>query len=227
MADHIIKLTEEQCRFNTECRQLYNSGHMKEAYEMALERYKQSPDQLFYKFMYAIMAGDYSFDESLRQEKREELLGVAKELIKEVYFDPMMGRYEPILVTAFKNEYFFFYQLYEEQYNHGVENVANGIIRGYYSMCVGATEMAKKKLRTGDLEGAKVWATKGLDAFHEFEKIDPHWYNINFCGAEALAILGRREEAAGVFRDMYRKQNQNADEAAVAKFVEQAKNLGF
>ena len=107
MADHIIKLTEEQCRFNTECRQLYNSGHMKEAYEMALERYKQSPDQLFYKFMYAIMAGDYSFDESLRQEKRQELLGVAKELLKEVYFDPMMGRYEPIFVTAFKNEYFF------------------------------------------------------------------------------------------------------------------------
>ena len=46
MADNIIKLTEEQTRFNTECRQLYNSGHMQEAYEMALEQYigsKASP----------------------------------------------------------------------------------------------------------------------------------------------------------------------------------------
>ena len=160
-----------------------------------------------------------------RNKRRQELLGVAKELIKEVYLDPTMGRYEATFVMAFKNEYFFFYQLHEEQYNLGVEHVKDGFTRGYYSMCVGATEMAKKMLRAGDLDGAKAWATKGLDAFREFEKVDPHWYNLNYFGAESLAILGRLDEATGIFRDMFRKQGQSADEVALAKFIENAKNL--
>lgn len=57
--------------------------------------------------------------------------------------------------------------------------MAAGEKRGCYSMCVGASSMAKKcLLENKDLSGAVAWVAKALKAFHEFEKFDSGWHNM-------------------------------------------------
>ncbi|MBF0363261.1 MAG: L-2-amino-thiazoline-4-carboxylic acid hydrolase [Oligoflexia bacterium] len=214
-----IELTKEQQEFDTKCREVYNSGRMKESYEMTVDAYKNNPNDLYYKYMYAVQCGDYHDDKNLPEDKQKKLLATAKKLIKEVFEDETMPLYPEKLVYAIKNEYYFFHQLHEEQFNLGKERVAKGNLRGYYSMCVGATELACQYTMNSNADQAKIWAQKALDAFAEFEKVDPHWYNINHFAAISLAIVGKQDEAITVYKDMYRKQGSQVNEQEVTAFI--------
>jgi hypothetical protein len=197
-----LELTAEEADFQKLSRSVYNSGRMKEAYDLAAEFYAKNPGSLFGKFVYAGMAGDYSEDASLPEARKKELLETAKKLVREVYEDEKAGRYE--FYGHVRNEYFWFFQLNEEQYGLGEELVANGQPRGYYSMCVGASAMAKKSLlEQNDPKAARAWAAKSVTAFREFEKVDPDWYNVNYFYAYALAVLGYEDAALHVFKDKY------------------------
>ncbi len=220
-----IELTKEQLEFGKKNREIYNSGEMKYAYEMAFNGFQNNCNDLYYKYLYAVMAGDYSFDKDLAIEKQAELLAVAKKLIKEVFEDDKFKLYPDKFIITVRNEYYFFYKLFEEQFNLGRENVENGISGGHYSMCVGATELAKKYLKEKKNDQASLWATKELHAFTEFEKVDPHWYNINYFAATAFAILGKHDQAIVTFKDMFRKQGKIVDEESVVWFQKEIANL--
>ena len=211
-----IKLTAEEQAFRAFNRDTYNNGRLKEAYEQAAEFFARNPGSLYAKYAYAVMAGDYSEDKSLPETKRQELLSEARQKIKEVCEHRDLDRWE--LATGARNEYYWFHALHEEQYRLGETRVAAGEKRGYYSMCVGASSMARKCLREGKAAEAKAWAAKAVEAFKEFEKLDPAWFNINPFYAWALAILGDRAGALAAYRDMYRKQNAAINDAEVAGF---------
>ena len=226
MADHshLIKLTPEERAFKEHVQTVYNSGKMQEAYELAKEYYLGHKDSLLAKYLYAGMAGDYADVPLLQEEKKAELRETAKHLIKEVYEHEDLERTE--FYSAAKNEYYWFHQLHEEQYNFGEKRVASGEVRGYYSMCVGASAMAKKcLLELKDKPGAATWAQKSAEAFRQFEKIDPHWHNINYFYAYSLAILGKAAEAEAAYRDMYRKQNNPVNEGELENFIKETNNI--
>lgn len=90
------------------------------------------------------------------------------------------------------------------------------------AMCVGASSMARKcLLENKDLAGAEAWASKAVKAFHEFEKLDPDWFNINPFYATALAVLGNESRAAASYKDKYRKQKAGVNEQEFADFREE------
>lgn len=219
-----VELTAEEAEFKKLVRETYNSGRVKEACEMAENFYRGRQESLLGKFYCAAMAGDYSDDILLSAEKRGELLALARKLIKEVYEDKRAPLYE--FWDHVRNEYFWFHQLHSEQYALGAERVAAGAPRGYYSMCVGASAMAKKcLLENNDLGTARAWAEKAVSAFHEFEKLDPDWHNINHFYAYALAVLGDYDAALKVYKDMYRKQKAAINEKEVAVFLENMEKI--
>lgn len=219
-----IKITEEERAFRDRNRATYNSGRMAEAYAQAAEFYAAHPGSLYAKFAYAVMSGDYSEDASLPEARRGELLAEARRLSREIYESPEMPRWE--LATAARNEYFWFHGLHAEQYALGEARVAAGEPRGYYSMCVGAACLAGKTLREGGgRAAAEIWAARAVRAFHEFEKLDPAWFNINPFYARALAILGDGPGALAAFRDMYRKQGAPVKEAELARFHAEIEQL--
>lgn len=218
-----VELTAEEGEFKKLTRATYNSGRVKEAYELAEGFYRSHPESLFAKFYCGAMAGDYSDDVSLSAEKRGDLLALARTLIKEVYEDkrtPLCDFWDHV-----RNEYFWFHKLYAEQYALGVERVAAGTPRGYYSMCVGASAMAKQCLEANAPAAAKEWAEKSVSAFQEFEKLDPDWYNINHFYAYALAVLGEYDAALKAYRDMYRKQKAAVNEKEEAAFLDNVEKI--
>jgi len=219
-----LKLTAEEQAFRAVNRAVYNSGRLKEACEQAAEFYSKNTASLYAKYAYAVMSGDYSEDISLPPARRKELLEDAKRLIKEVCEHRDIDRWE--LASGARNEYYWFHALHEEQYELGERRVAAGEKRGYYSMCVGASCMAKKCLiEKSDAAAAKTWARRAVDAFAEFEKLDPDWYNINPFYAAALAVLGDAQGALAAYKDKYRKQKAAVNEAEVAAFVAEIASL--
>jgi hypothetical protein len=64
-----------------------------------------------------------------------------------------------------------------------------------------------------------MWAERAVAAFHEFEKLNPDWYNINYFYADALAVLGKYPEAEAAFKDQYRKQKAPVNEKETAAFL--------
>lgn len=221
---HPIKLTTEEQAFKEHVRAVYNNGQMQEAYELAKEYYLGHKDSLLAKYLYAGMAGDYADAPLLQEEKKTEMRETAKRLIKEVYDHEDLERTE--FSSAAKNEFYWFHQLHEEQYHFGKKRVAAGEVRGYYSMCVGASAMAKRcLLELKDKPRAATWAEKSAEAFRQFEKIDPHWHNINYFYAYSLAILGKMAEAEAAYRDMYRKQNNPVNEGEFENFRRETNNI--
>jgi hypothetical protein len=217
-------LSPEERTFKEHIRAVYNSGKVREAYEQAGENYTAHPESLLAKLLYAGMAGDYSDDISLPEERKKDLRETAKRLTKEIYEHKDLEQTE--FCSQAKNEYFWFHERYDQQYQFGQERVAGGELRGYYSMCVGASAMAKKcLLELNDKNGAAAWAQKSIKAFHDFEKIDPDWHNINYFYAYALAILGKGPEAAAAYRDMYRKQKNSVNDLELKKFLTEAENI--
>lgn len=155
---------------------------------------------------------------------RKDLLETARKGISELVADSRLSSFPKDFQYGLRDESCWFFQLHEEQYNLGVESLANGRERGHYSKCVGAASQAEKLLREGgDLASVEEWATRSLEVFREFEKIDPTWHDINPFAATALSVLGRYDEAMAVFRDMFRKQGASDDEAWIAWFTEKAR----
>ncbi|MBF0299128.1 MAG: hypothetical protein HQK51_10440 [Oligoflexia bacterium] len=221
-----IEFTQEEINFRKKNKETYNKGDMKSAYEEAVEFYKANPNSIIAKYCYAVMSGDYSYDLTLSKERAAELLEVAKKHIKELYLDERSKNCPGRWYSSIRNEYYWFYKLHEEQYNLGVEDVANGDLGGSYSMCVGAASMANKcLLENNDIDSAKKWANKSISAFNEFEKVDPTWYNINYFYAEALNVLGKYDDALVAFKGMYQKQGSPVNEKEIADFMERTNKV--
>jgi len=64
-----------------------------------------------------------------------------------------------------------------------------------------------------------------VNAFHEFEKIDPDWHSANYFYAYALAVLGNYDAAVAAFKDMYRKQKAAIKENELRGFMANADQI--
>jgi tetratricopeptide (TPR) repeat protein len=147
----------------------------------------------------ASLLGDYSeitaepLKSKMVQRARtifDTLLQEADAQPKEVYF-------------PFKNEYYFRFGMYLEQYNTGVERVAyfwgtdqwipTGA-KGYYCQGVGAAHYAKQLLIQGQKDLAREYAQKAIIAWAQCFSYKNDYYNSYVHYALALGILGQKEE---------------------------------
>lgn len=209
--------TEEEKKINAEIKAVYNGGDCGRALEMSIAFLKSHPGALLARYSHAVMHGDYSYNTAHGPEERKRLLDIAKKEIKTLFEDPNQSSWPEGLRYSTHNEYFWFFEMHEEQYNLGTEKIKQGL-QGNYSACVGAASMALKQLRSHNLSAAEEWARKALYHFTSFEEYAPNWYNINYFSAQAFACLGDYEVASQSFKDMFRKQQGPVNAAEVEKF---------
>jgi hypothetical protein len=166
---------------------------------LAIQGLEKFPESFSLQSDLAALVGNLSHitDEPLKSKMIEwskilfdQLLKVADGQPKEVYF-------------PFKNEYFFRFGMYLEQYNLGIERAAHfwGTdewasfgFKGYYSQGVGATYHAKKLLIEGNEPLAREYAQKAVVAWAQYFSYKNDYYNSYVHYALALGILGYKEE---------------------------------
>lgn len=158
------------------------------------ERYPADPRVIYY---YASTLADYG--ESRRPEERKQLKRLCCKLLRGL-LRRMRGMSSALGYSA-RNEYYYHSAQYNKQYHLGVERVLAGEKSGYYSQGVGAAGHAyghaiKKRRRF-----AGIWAKRAINAWEQYFKFRPDYYNAYVHYALALGIMGR-------FNDM---------EAALAK----------
>jgi hypothetical protein len=219
------KFSDEEQKINSEIREVYNSGNCNRALEMSREFLIKFPNSLQAKYNYAVMSGDYSYDIRHSEEEKNKLLEVAKNAISALFNSPELADYPHKFQQSVKNEYYWFHELPEDQYKHGLIEIskAEGIASGHYSACVGASQMALNMITKGSIKQGEVWAEKSLHHFGEFERLSPTWYNINYFGAQSYACIGEYDKAIEVFKAMYAKQGSEIKMDEVEDFL---KKLG-
>ncbi len=103
----------------------------------------------------------------------------------------------------FRNEYFYRFAMYREQYELGLARVADywetdrwlsSGIWGYYSQGVGASNYAKKLIEEGNIPLAHEYAQKALVAWGQFFSYKNDYYNAYVHFATALGILGYTDD---------------------------------
>lgn len=136
---------------------------------------------------------------------KERMLRRAKELFDKLEKEAVNQPKE--IYYPFKNEYFFRFGLYKEQYELGIERAAyywglaalnpsnysyNG--HGYYSQGVGAARYARKLVEQGKKALAIEYAQKAIVSWAQYFSYEHDYYNAYVHYALALGILGHKEE---------------------------------
>jgi tetratricopeptide (TPR) repeat protein len=219
---YIPSVAEEES--SAEISKTYNSGESALAVEMAKEFLKIYPESILAQFNFAALHGDYSYSPIHNQEESQRLLLIAKHGISELFHHPSLLHWPDKLRRNIQNEYYWFFELHEEQYNHG-QNLLKEGISGHYSSCVGASMMALKELRSKNFETTQIWAERAIKNFKEFQQLNPTWYNINYFAAQAHACLGKYEVAMSCFKKMYQKQNKSEKPDEIKEFSKLIKEI--
>ena len=214
------QFSAEEERFHQEIRSVYNKGNGALAVEMSKGLLDKFPNSQLAQFVFGVVHGDYSYDEAQSIEEKSRLRSIAKKSIEKLFSDPNLDSCPPTFVRTVKNEYFWFSEMPEEQYKLGIEVVRKGedLRGGHYSACVGASMLALKQINSGGVQNSQKWAEISLQHFHDFERCDPTWYNINFFAAQALACLGRFDEAVECYRATFKKQGNPENQNAISEF---------
>ena len=107
-------------------------------------------------------------------------------------------------IYSFKNEYFYRFGKYKEQYENGLAMIADyerteGLLhqhgsRGYYCQGVGAANYAKQLLIAGNKVEALDYAQKAVIAWAQHFSYKNSYYNSYVHYSLALGILGYRQE---------------------------------
>lgn len=210
---------DEEMRIYQNISEVYNSGEALKSVEMSEKFLADYPESPLAKYKYAVMYGDYSVTPGLSIEDKEKFLDIAKRGVKELLESPDFSKWPKRFQNSVRNEYYWFYEMPEEQYKLGLEKIDSDD-SGEYSACVGASMMALRVLKEGKKEVADDWAEKSLHYFKIFETYAPDWYNINFFAAQAEAVLGRYEDSRKTISKMFKKQGKPEDPDYVKEFEE-------
>lgn len=213
------QFSAEEVRLHREINAVYNSGDGGRAVEMAQDFLAKFPESPKARYAFAVMHGDYSSSPTHSPEEKSRLLQIAKQYFAKLFRDPDLNSWPKEFVSSVKNEYFWFFELPHEQYELGISEIEDkDFIGGHYSACVGASMLALKSLQSGDQVAAREWAEESFKHFQAYEILVPHWYNINYFGAQALACLGRFDAAIECHRAMYKKQGGPENQAEISEF---------
>ena len=156
------------------------------ALEISLSSLGQYPRNFLLQTYFAMILGDYASqcESVLKQQMLEKSKSVFRKLMREVDAQPQNIKF------YFKNEYYFRFAQYKEQYKNGVARVnaywgtkdwlAKGVgyyplgMGGYYSQGVGASNYAYELYRKGNKKLAQWYAQKALVAWAHYL---PRHYN--------------------------------------------------
>jgi hypothetical protein len=212
-----IMVSDREKILTKEINEVYNAGELKRAMELSVEFLKEFPKSHIARYEYSVAHGDYSYSSELSDDEKRNYREIANKGIKALAEDPELPRWDQKFQFRVRNEYYWFFQMPEEQYNLGIEKLAMGE-PGHYSATVGASMMALRELKNRNPDSAKDWAQKALLHFEKFEDYAPDWHNINFFAAQAAACLGDYENALIIYKDIFRKQKKEINEKLVNEF---------
>lgn len=147
----------------------------------------------------ASLIGDTSeiTDEPLKGRMLQKAGELFERLLKELDIQPKEIYYQ------FKNEYYYRNAMYREQYENGIQNVAEywGTPQwkevgasGYYRQGVGAANYAKVLMQQQKKALALEYAQKAIVAWAQYFSYANDYYNAYVHYALALGILGYHEE---------------------------------
>lgn len=171
-------------------RSLSNRAQYDKAYALASKLSKQYPHVVEFEYVKAVMTAEdetgYTPAEIKKRHKRT--VAMLKPLLKK------LRSVKAELRAKIRNEYYWFSEEPYKQYLLGKEEVARGVKRAYYSQGVGAIQLAKKYGLQGRPALCFKWAKISENAWLQFFKVDPNWFNSYFFYAMALGYQGRIEE---------------------------------
>lgn len=218
-----MEFSAEEWAFSKKISDVYNSGDFRKAVELAKEFLDKFPNSPLAQFEYADTHGEYANSPGHTPEEKKRLLEIAKKGLSDLFNNPQLKEWPIRFQNAVVNEYYWFFELYLEQYQFGIESISNGG-PGHYSACIGASMLAYKKLESS-VEDAEDWAKRSVYHFREFEKTKPNWHKINIFGAQAMACLGQYDEALACFKDLFRKQGRPEDAQKISEFLEKVDRI--
>lgn len=186
----IKKLGSDQiANYRETVSKLSNSGKFKEAHRLSLKLTKQYPDVILFQYLEAVYAAEDT--RKLSQSQTNKKYSLAAKKLKKLL--TRLKNVEPSLRKSIRNEYYWFSKQPYKQYLLGLESLNKGE-KGYYSMGVGASRIALKYLRQGKETSGNKWAKISENAWLNFFKIDPDWFNAYYFYAVALGLQGRTKE---------------------------------
>lgn len=192
-------VSEEANKFSEQATQKVHEGNYEEAINITLSGLKKFPRSFLLQSDLASLFGDCS--EITQAPLKDRMVQRAKQM-----FDRLMQEVNgqsKAAVYDFKNEYYYRFAKYCEQYELGLAKVLDywGTdewdsvgYRGYYSQGVGAANYARKLLVEGDKAGALDYAQKAIVAWAQYFSYRNDYYNAYVHYALALGLLGYKEE---------------------------------
>lgn len=192
-------VSPEAEKLSGEASKKVHKSNYEEAIEITLLGLEKFPNNFTLQSDLAALIGDCS--EITPSPLKERMIQKSKtmfdRLLKEVDGQPKK------LFYSFKNEYYFRFALYREQYELGIMRVADywGTDQwpsrgfgGYYGQGVGAARYAQKLLQEGKRSLALEYAQKAVVAWAQYFSYKNDYYNAYVHYALALGILGYKEE---------------------------------
>lgn len=167
-----------------ETKRLVGLARYRDAFLLAKSALKQHPDNRFVQFRYAVLLGD---SEEMTSAKRhasntKQAAALLKKLLRRA------SGIDPIWVSIWKNEYYWFSKQPLKQWKLGVRNVEAGNKSGYYSMGVGAVCLAVKHFEKNQSKLALKWAEKAELAWRKYIEHLPTYYNGYVWYAKSLGL---------------------------------------
>ncbi|NRA68818.1 MAG: nuclear transport factor 2 family protein [Pseudobacteriovorax sp.] len=154
---------------------------------------KSYPNSPYIKAMVVVLEGDLSQLESLYTEtiQKKRTVEVLSSLI------PEAKGLDPWFLSFLRNEIAYHSGDFYQQYLLGVEEVAEGVKGGHFSIGVGASEYAYELLSKGYLVRAMKFATISVNALKTYEK---PWETGDHFYTQALAISGDQETSETIYK---------------------------
>jgi tetratricopeptide (TPR) repeat protein len=192
-------VSTEANRISKELMKKVHECQYEKAIDITIDGLKKIPQDFTLQADLASLLGDTSeiTPEPLKSRMLQKAKGMFDRLVVEAEGQPKEAYY------PFKNEYYFRNKMYREQYELGVQGVADywGAdqwspygFKEYYYQGVGATYYAKQLLMRGEKENALEWAQKALVAWAQYFSYQNDYYNSYVHYALALGILGYNDE---------------------------------
>ena len=174
-------------------------GNYEQAIDITLKGLERFPSDFTLQSDLAALLGDCSeiTPSPLKERMVEKAKHLFDKLLKEADRQPKEAYY------PFKNEYYYRFKKYKEQYELGLKRVAdywgtaewNSVgFKGYYSQGVGAANYARQLMQEGNKAQALHYAQKAVVAWAQYFSYKNDYYNALVHYSLALGILGFKDE---------------------------------
>ena len=188
-------ISEDANKISEQANKKVHESNYEEAINEILEGLKKFPKNFALQSDLAALRGDCS--EITPEPYKSKMIQRAKQLFDRLMKD--VAAQPKNVVYDFKNEYYFRFAMYREQYENGSRRVSDywatsesawdEEIRGYYNQGVGAAHYAKKLIAEGNKQLALDYAQRAIVAWAQYFSYKNNYYNAFVHYALALEFL--------------------------------------